>query len=156
MPADPQLKELAVRIEEERDHALERKLAAEASEPAERGAPGEGFHALSSSARLDEAISVAPGENLSFFAEPAPKVSPHLAAFTPPPGAARPPSGFERRETLREERSALVAGLSRRTGESHREINGRVNQAVGVRSVGAATLEQLELANAHLTRELRR
>jgi len=156
MPADSQLKSLAVQIEEERNHALEQKLEGEAREATERGAAGEGFHALSSSARLDEAISVAPGENLSFFAEPPGEVSPHLAAFTTAaPTAPTAASAFEQRERLREERSTLVAGLARRTGETHRAINGRANRAVGVSSVGAATLEQLERANAYLMRELR-
>jgi superfamily II DNA or RNA helicase len=159
MPADPQLKGLAVQIEEERNHALEQKLEGEAREATERGEAGEGFQALSSSARLDEAISVAPGENLSFFAEPVREPSPHLAAFTakaPVTAAATEPTAFERRESLRQERAALVAGLSRRTGESHREVNARVNRAVGVKSVGAATEEQLRRANERLTRELRR
>jgi len=161
MPADPQLKALAVRIEEERNHALAQKPEGETREPVERGEAGEGFHALSSSARPDEAISVAPGENLSLFGAPEPAVSPHLAAFAPAPIPTSPPpaSGapsFERRERLRRERSGLVAEVSRRTGDSHREVNGRVNREVGVRSVGAATIDQLERANALLVRHLER
>jgi len=163
MPADPQLKALAVRIEEERNHALALGPPGEEREATERGPAGEGFHALSSSARPDEAISVAPGENLSLFGAPDPVISPHLAAFAPTATSALPPpppaaaaAGFERREHLRRERSRLVAELSRRSGDSHRELNGRVNREVGVASVGAATSEQLERANALLVRELGR
>lgn len=90
-------------------------------------------------------------------------ISPHLAAFAPTATSALPPppsagaaAGFERRERLRRERSRLVAELSRRSGDSHRELNGRVNREVGVASVGAATLAQLERANALLARELER
>ncbi len=45
-------------------------------------------------------------------------------------------------------------GVSRRTGKSHREIQGRVNRETGVRSVAGATFDQLEHGNATLRREL--
>jgi hypothetical protein len=161
MPADARLKALAFQIEEERNHALAAREPGEEREPAERGEAGPGYEALSSSGRPDDVITVAPGENLALFgaAEPAPSV--HLAAFggplAPAAGPAEPsradhePS-FRRRERLRAERSTLVAALARRSGASHREINASVNREVGARSVGAATLEQLERANAVLAR----
>jgi hypothetical protein len=49
-----------------------------------------------------------------------------------------------------------VALVSRRTGEQHRVIHGRVNRATGARSVGAATRDELERGNELLQRELRR
>jgi hypothetical protein len=70
--------------------------------------------------------------------------------------AGDPSSSYQRRERLREERSKLVAQRARATRESHREINARVNRAVGVRSVADATLEQLTKANELLRRELER
>jgi superfamily II DNA or RNA helicase len=156
MPSDPTLKRLAAQIEEEREHALRLELPDE-TEAVERAepTPGEVFQALSSSARPDEAIlsTVAPGDNLSLFGDPAP--SPHLAAFAATPAAAPSSAGtgaFSRREQLRTERSALVAALARRTGSSHREINGQINREVGAASVAAATLEQLERGNELLAR----
>ena len=86
---------------------------------------------------------------------------PRSAAASPPP-RPRPPAApsrpagetaYERRERLREERRALVAAISRRTGEEHRVINARVNRDVGAPSVAKATVEQLERANALLERE---
>lgn len=70
--------------------------------------------------------------------------------------AGDPASSYQRRERLREERAKLVSQRARTTRETHREINGRVNRAVGVRSVADATLEQLEKANELLRRELER
>jgi hypothetical protein len=65
-------------------------------------------------------------------------------------------SPYQRRERLREERGKLVSQRARTTRETHREINARVNRAVGVRSVADATLEQLAKANDLLRRELER
>ena len=161
MASDPTLKRLAGQIEEEREHALRLEDAGEEGEAPERAepTPGEVFHALSSSARADEAIlsTVAPGENLSLFGEPEPAPSPHLAAFatagaSATAGAADGDGAFSRRERLREQRAALVAALARRTGASHREIHGQINREVGAPSVAKATLEQLERGNALLER----
>ncbi|HEY2636848.1 MAG TPA: hypothetical protein VGI54_05620, partial [Solirubrobacteraceae bacterium] len=163
LPADPVLKALATRIEEERDHVLEVVAPAEEErEPVERGEQTERYEALSSNARLDESITVAPGENFSLFGAPEkPEPSVHLAAFgghitsttATNPGEE---AAFSRRERLRGERSALVAALARKTGASHREINARVNEEVGARSVGAATIDQLERANAVLAKRVGR
>ncbi len=168
MPADPALKALAVKIEEERNHALvpDAQAEEEPREVAERVASGDQFAALSSSARLDEAIEVAPGENFSLFgaaeAAPPPKTSAHLEAFGGQLGPARthaPTSteeaSYAMRERLRAERSALVAKVARRAGGSHGQINGRINRAVGAESVAKASVEQLERGNALLERELR-
>lgn len=181
LPSDITLKALAARIEEERNHAIELRPVVEEGlldEPPERvrSEPGDMFEALSSDARPDEEILVRtqPGENLSLFGEPEPAPSAAFVAFTG--GAARdgggagaqagggaeelataagdPGSSYQRRERLREERSKLVSQLARGTRESHRDINARVNRAVGVRSVADATLEQLTKANDLLRREL--
>lgn len=169
LPSDLTLKTLANRIEEERNHAIELRPAVEdgvLDEPPERvrSEPGDMFEALSSDARPDEEIAV--GENLSLFgpAEPAPSAAymaftGGVAAHAPADAATAagdPGSSYQRREQLREERSKLVSLRARTTRETHREINARVNRAVGVRSVADATLEQLAKANELLRRELGR
>src|SRR6185312_15593433 len=160
LPSDLTLKTLANRIEEERNHAIELRPAVEdgaLDEPPERvrSEPGDMFEALSSDARPDELIAV--GENLSLFGEPEPRPSAALMAFTGgtapaadggapaeiATAAGDPGSSYQRRERLREERGKLVSQRARTTRETHREINARVNRAVGVRSVADATLEQL-------------
>lgn len=175
LPSDLTLKTLAARIEEERNHAIELRACVEDGELDEGGRdrvrasePGDGYEALFSEARPDEAIAV--GENLTLFGEPEPVSVPSAAysAFTGGGGAAAavpggamvataagdPSSAYERRERLRAERGKLVAQRSRATGEPHREINARINRAVGVRSVGEASLEQLARANDLLREEL--
>jgi superfamily II DNA or RNA helicase len=172
LPSDLTLKVLANRIEDERNHAIELRPGVgegELDEPPERRAsePGAMFEALSSDARPDEQISLRtlPGENLQLFGDPEPAPSAAYVAFTggvAPASAAdgavveEPGSAFEQRERLRAERSRLVARRARTTGESHREINARVNRATGVRAVGEATVEQLARANELLRREIAR
>jgi superfamily II DNA or RNA helicase len=156
IPADFRLKRLAVEIEEERRHALE-LLGTGAEEPVEldpapRG-DGPGFEALSSSAaQLDEAILTQTSMQLFATEEPPPAPRPRTAAAPEP----APETAFAARERLRAERARLVALVSRRTGEQHKVIHGRVNRASGARSVGAATREELERGNELLRRELRR
>ena len=154
MPADGRLKALAARVEEERNHALEQGAGDRAQDPdrPERGATSQ-FHALSSSAYLDEAFSSSyqPGDELALFYDP----------DAPPPAAKRPAAPaaetpHEKRERLRERRASLVADLSRLSGEPHSTIHARMNQATGAKSVAAATADQLERANELLVRELRR
>ena len=70
--------------------------------------------------------------------------------------AAAPESRHERREALREERRALVAAISRRTGEPHRAIHGRINRETGAPSVDGASVEQLERGNRLLERQAKR
>jgi superfamily II DNA or RNA helicase len=156
MPADLRLKALAARVEEERNHALQEPVEGE-----EEGARSEErdrdsqFHALSSSAYLDEAFSSSyqPGDELQLFYEPEPAAprSSLLAPSQPP----APETAFERRERLRDRRASLVADLSRLTGEPYKAIHARLNRATGAKSVSAATADQLERANELLLRELR-
>lgn len=172
LPSDITLKALAARIEEERNHAIELRPIVEEGlldEPPQRrqSEPGAAFEALSSEARPDEEIAV--GQNLTLFGDPQPPApSEAFVAFTggavaqaapaPPQELATaaddPESSYRRRERLREERSRLVARCARLSRETHREINARINRAVGVRSVADATIEQLERANELLRREL--
>jgi hypothetical protein len=179
LPADSRLKALAAQIEEERNHALEQKPESEEEQPERERATGEqAFHALSSSAYADDAItSSIHGDDLQLFSDPQPEAAKPVWPGAPPPGgagaagaksapiattpAAPPPPdlreepAYARRERLREERNKLVADICRRTGEPHRQIHARMNRATGSKSVGAATVEQLERANELLAREQR-
>jgi superfamily II DNA or RNA helicase len=177
LPADMRLKALAFAIEEERRHALD-LTPRDTGDPAEldeipqeteRAAKGEGFESLSSTgATLDEAILSETTMQLFSFDEPKPKTSAALEAFGGVQAPIAVPSAVERmappaqetayemRERLREERAKLVAQLSRKTGESHREIHARINRRTGVKSVGAATKEQLEKGNTLLQRDVSR
>jgi superfamily II DNA or RNA helicase len=150
LPSDPTLKRLATQIEEERNHALEQLGAGEAIERAERTESDDAFRALWSSARRDDDVlqTTQPGEAMQLFADATSSAapSPALAAFT----TTEPETAHERRERLRDERRTLVAALARRTGEPHAAINARLNRQVGATSVAAATVDQLERANAAL------
>ena len=177
LPSDITLKALAGRIEEERNHAIElrpRVEDGELDEPPDRvqSEPGDAFEALSSDARPDEEILVRtqPGENLSLFGEPEPAaVGRRSSAFTggTAPGGAAPDEIADRgrrpglvlpapRAPARGAQRSSSRSARARRGETHREINARINRAVGVRSVADATLEQLEKANELLRRELQR
>jgi superfamily II DNA or RNA helicase len=151
LPSDPTLKRLAAQIEEERNHALVQLSEGEAAERGERTEEGEAFRALWSSARRDDDVlqTTQPGEALLLFAEAHPASHAPAAFTTTEP---EPETAHERRERLREERRALVSAIARRTGEPHRAINARVNREIGVSSVAASTVEQLERANALLER----
>ncbi|MEA2410224.1 MAG: hypothetical protein QOC77_785, partial [Thermoleophilaceae bacterium] len=116
------------------------------------------FHALSSSAYADDTItSSIHGDDLQLFFDPRPgKPKPVAVAPAPPPSPAHPREepAYARRERLREERNKLVAEICRRTGEPYSQIHARMNRATGSKSVGAATVDQLEKANALLVSEL--
>ena len=79
-----------------------------------------------------------------------------------PPSPEAPPedrepereSAYATRERLRGERSRLVAKVARRTKQSHREVQARINRATRARSVSSATIDQLERGNEMLRREL--
>jgi len=165
LASDPRLKALAAQVEEERNHALVQEAAGEAvAEQRERAEASEAFRALWSSARRDDDVlrTTEPGEALQLFADAAPAAAPAaLAAFTTTTTAAGPSralgeSAHERRERLRDERRALVAAVSRRTGEAHRAIHGRVNRETGAASIAAASVDQLERGNRLLERQASR
>ena len=72
------------------------------------------------------------------------------------PSRAEGESAHERRERLRDERRALVAAVSRRTGEAHRAIHGRINRETGAASIAAASVDQLERGNRLLERQAKK
>ncbi len=166
MPADPDLKLLASRVEEERRHALELDpMVEERDAPLERAAAGEGFTALSSNAHLEDVISstTQPGDALLLFAD---ESSPAMATAKPASAIATEPeevvaeappeAAFQKRARLRDERAALVSKLARRRGQEHRAVNAWVNRSVGVGSVADATADQLQRSITLLDNELRR
>jgi superfamily II DNA or RNA helicase len=162
MPADSRLKALAHEIEMERRHALDLSPAGEEEEeiefdeiPKEPGEGG-GFAVLSSGgAELDDAIMSETALQLFPTDDPKPIVKKTAPIATPaePPEPARE-SAYETRERLRAERSRMVGDLARRTGQSHREIQARINRDTKVRSVAKATIQQLERGNDLLRRDL--
>jgi superfamily II DNA or RNA helicase len=166
MPADPRLKALAHEIELERRHALDLSPLAEEEEAEEiddsgpeSDDPGGGFAALSSGdAELDAAIMSE--TTLQLFPTDDPKPEAKKAAAPAGAGAASEQlepereSAYATRERLRGERSRLVADVARRTAQSHREVQARINRATRTRSVTSATIDQLERGNAMLRREL--
>jgi superfamily II DNA or RNA helicase len=151
LPADSRLKALAATVEEERRHALIPDEPSVEDEPVEREVAerlADGFHALSSTGRLDDLLQTSnPGDQLGLFGgPPAPEVP---AAPAPPPETS-----YEQRERLREERAALVRELSQRTRQPYRALHAEVNRATGAASVSAATVRQLEKGNAWLRKRL--
>ncbi len=61
---------------------------------------------------------------------------------------------FERRAQLRAKRHKLVSELARDRRIRHSDVNAEVNRAIGIDSVGKATIEQLERSIAWLDRAL--
>jgi superfamily II DNA or RNA helicase len=102
---------------------------------------------------------VAPQMTLFGPAPDAP-VAVRTAALTPVPVAApEPPQDggvplYERRAQLRAKRHKLVAELARDRCVRHSEVNAEVNRAIGIESVGKATIEQLERSIDWLDRKL--
>ena len=138
LPAEQTLRTHASEIETELRHALKRDEPDEgfderpdrrASEPS----PAAEFLPLSAEFAAQ----------MTLFGPPQP-VPPSPSPARPATREPAPVAAFERRATLRQERSRLVAELHRRDGRSHREINGQVNRAVGVERVEEATIQQLE------------
>ncbi|MEX0621042.1 MAG: DEAD/DEAH box helicase family protein [Solirubrobacterales bacterium] len=147
----------------------------------ERPDAGQGFQALSSTgAELDEAIlaqttmQLFATDDIDVGPDPVSAVTgealgPKLTQTASPQGNSTAPkrsgpstkagtpereSAFAARERLRAERRVMVADVSRRTGESHREVHARVNRMTGATAVGKATREQLEKGNAILLDDL--
>jgi superfamily II DNA or RNA helicase len=151
LASDPRLKELAAAVEEERRHALIAELLDEGEEverlPSTRDDGG--FHALSSTGRLDGMLQTTnPGDQLGLFGGPPPPAAATLSA------PVIEETSYERRERLRGERAVLVRELSQRSRRSHREIHAEVNRASGAPSVSGASIKQLEKGNAWLRKRL--
>jgi superfamily II DNA or RNA helicase len=152
LPADPLLRTHAAEVESELRHALRRP---EETDEAFDEPPQRLQSELSPQAEFVP-LSAEFAPQMTLFGPappaPAPPASPPQTLSAPPPAQA----AFERRESLRQQRSRLVADLQRRDGGSHREINAWLNRAVGVTRVDDASIEQLERSVQTLLRELSR
>jgi superfamily II DNA or RNA helicase len=163
LPGDKHLRGLASEIETELRHVLF---------PKEGGAGDELLdeEALERANRVETEPSEA--SFIPLVADVAPQMGlfampgdgPAAAPVAPPPasfpsavqqaGDEPPLSAFERRAALRARRHELVATLRRIDGRSFNEINGWLNRKAGVKSVDAATIEQLETSIDQLLAEL--
>jgi superfamily II DNA or RNA helicase len=154
LPADPVLRRHAAEVETELRHALrEREPQEGLEELRERRAsePSAAADFVPLSAEFAPQMTLfgpAPASDTAYGQSPVPASE---TASDPAPRAA-----FERRASLRAERSRLVADLQRRGGGSHREINAWVNRAAGVQRVESASIEQLERSIKTLVKELTR
>ncbi|HUN79502.1 MAG TPA: DEAD/DEAH box helicase family protein [Solirubrobacteraceae bacterium] len=151
LPADPVLRRHAAEVETELRHALRlREPTDELDEPRER-------RATEPSPALDFVpLSAEFAPQLTLFG-----AHPETAVAMGGEGATGTDLGevlvaFERRSSLRAERSRLVADLQRRGGGSHREINAWLNRITGVERVESASVAQLERSVQTLVKELTR
>lgn len=144
LPADRALQAYANEVEDELRHVLR-----------PRDEEGDGLLEDPAERRQSE-----PGEDLEFTPLLA-DVAPQMTLFgapdpaPPPPPVVKPAEPdaqteatplYARREALRKQRHELVSSLSRKTGQSQAQINGEINQALGIARVQDASLEELERA----------
>jgi len=162
LPADKLLRGLAGEIETELRHVLY---------PKDRGGGDE----LLDDDELERAARTETEPSEAAFVPLAADVAPQMALFSapgdPPPAAVPAPApfpsavpaaaddeppltAFEQRAALRARRHELVATLRRIDGRSFNEINAWLNRKTGVRTVEAATIDQLEKSIDHLLAEL--
>lgn len=162
IPDDPRLRLRAAAIAELRRHSLRRDgrwdtrddLDVERQRPDrfDRGAEQLSmFEALSATPMASSAGWQPWHEELPDDWEDGPDGSIEVDLAPPPPVAGAdgtpPPLGRTRRQAkdaLRLANADGVRDVARVTGLSHAAINGRLNQAVGIRSIDSATVEQLE------------
>jgi superfamily II DNA or RNA helicase len=152
LPADPVLRRHAGDVEGELRHVLRREEGEGLlDEPAERRAsePSEAVDFVPLSADVESQMTLfGPPSGTAGAVRPAP------AAVAPAGSDAPAMAGYERRALLRDKRHRLVADVCRRERCGHREVNGWLNQKVGVSRVDDATIEQLERSVTLLLRRL--
>ena len=167
LPADRVLRMHAAEVEEELHHVLKQADEIDGGELDELREARVRTEPDVPDAFVPLAADVAPQLALFGGGPPPPSVKP--VAFAGPSAigggaaaedAAAPEPAFKRRARLRDKRHGLVKTLAGFNGSSHREVNAWLNRASGVRSVGDASIEQLErsieLALAELDRLSRR
>jgi superfamily II DNA or RNA helicase len=151
LPAEQTLRTHASQVETELRHVLRRdELDGEWDEPPERRAsePSPSAEFVPLSAEF--------ADQMTLFGPPQRVPAATVERAPEPEPKAVPMAAFERRASLRQERSRLVGELHRRDGRSHREINAWLNRTVGVERVDTASIQQLERSVAALVRELTR
>ena len=152
LPADPVLRTHAAEVESELRHVL--RNPSEAEELFEEGDERRQTERSPTMDFVPLSAEFTPQMTLFGPATPARTPAAPKVPELPPTTPAR--AAYERRESLRQERSRLVADLQRRDGRSHREINAWLNRALGIARVEHATIEQLERSVQTLLRELSR
>jgi superfamily II DNA or RNA helicase len=164
LPADRLLRLHAAEVEEELHHVLKQADEIDGCELDELREARLETEPDAPDAFVPLAADVAPQLALFGGGPPPPAVKPvaFAGAVARPPGEEEQPPepAFKRRARLRDKRHGLVKTLAGFNGSSHREVNAWLNRASGVRSVGDASIEQLErsieLAHAELDRLSRR
>lgn len=162
IPDDPRLRQMAATIAEQRRHSLRRRWEdGEVAEDEPDAAalddlPGE-QEQLSLFAVLSASVTDSADASSVFDADPAldgseddswdTTVDVDLPPPPPPSGARQGPHDgrplAEVKRELRDVNAALVRELVRVTGLSHREVNGRLNQAAALSRIADATADQL-------------
>ena len=160
LPADRELLEWAEQVAQERTHALgleQERLLGELDGEREPGI----FMPVSSEGELGRTIvdgsvisaaELQQAERARAATAGAQAVAVETVALLlrradPRPTSEPEPDGqapHERREQLRRANDKAVRAIGMRHGVDFKEINWRLNQAVGVRTIGAATVEDLE------------
>ncbi len=164
LPADRLLRMHAADVEEELRHVLKAPDEIDGGELDELREARVQTEPDPADAFVPLTADVAPQLALFGGGPPPPVVKP--MTFASAVGAAEPEPepppepAFKRRARLRDKRHGLVKTLAGFNGSSHREVNAWLNRVSGVRSVGDASIEQLErsieLALAELDRLSRR
>jgi superfamily II DNA or RNA helicase len=162
IPDDPRLRIRATTIAELRRHSLRRDSRWDGrNDPDAARRPPEPFDRGAQQLSMFEALSATPTtgstgwqpwlEELPDDWEDAIDATIEVELAPPPPvrgaGLAEPPPRMTHRQSkdaLRLANANGVRDIARVTGLSHATINGRLNRAVSIRSIDAATAEQLE------------
>ncbi len=167
IPDDPRLRSRAFQIAEQRRHSLrKREQDRPERDPAELDAMGEEeqlslFAALSAVATdetsnegsdgfdtddVDDDITDDDDPTLIFDLAPPPPLAGDrrsLAELGIDFGGATATTRREEKKRLREQNAELVTTLSRRTGQTHAQLNAELNRLSGVRRITEATVAQL-------------
>jgi superfamily II DNA or RNA helicase len=163
IPDDPRLRAFASQIGEQRTHSLKRReqdgeqLAPELDQVPEQGPDDQMslFSVISATALgdhdPDSVFDDHHPEDL-IHDDDAPDLSLEIELLPPPPrgregggdGATLAVSRTQRKRELRQANSDRVQMLGHLTGLDHKVINARLNDEAGIRSVAAATLDQLQ------------
>jgi superfamily II DNA or RNA helicase len=155
IPADPVLHDHAATIEHELRQALRPPDGYEDTDGLERE-PRRETERSATPDFVPLSADVAP--QMTLFGGPGPAPPPARTPWSTAPAEAAPLEipAFERRAILRDERHRLVSEVRRRDGTSHREINAWLNHKLGITSVEAATLTDLERSVELLVSKLSR
>lgn len=161
IPDDPRLRVRAAQVAEQRRHSLRRARQGDAAE--RPGQPSIPFDRGAEQLSMFEALSATPMGGSAGW-QPWQELVPddwdestdgtiEVDIALPPPLGGLASSGPGRMDgrTRRQAKDALRSAnadgardLARATGQSHAEVNARLNRMIGIRSINDATVEQLQ------------